>query len=382
LLLFVGFAHLPALRKGLGHGSVRQPEPREAPVFDEFLLSVNDEQSQVVSASDLPQLGLKEREHLQEWVLAHPELLGSGVAVVTSEFDKWQSASGEAIADRLDVLGLGPDGRLVVVELKRDLAPHTVHMQAVNYAAMVSRLSTRDVAELWAAWRSTKDQPLDVESVEAELQTKWLLTPDTIKSPRIVLIAAGFPASVTASVVWLNEQGVSMDLIRFRPYQLEDGRVLVNFTRIFPVPSVEDFTIGRRTSPSSAAEGKGPGAAWDLEALRRLAEQGNDATLAMLDLCAADEADGVSVQDVAAQASITWGQVRGQLAGLTMRLKNPKYGFAQNDWPVKIEWLNGGVASYRLPPELVPLWRQVRGLEPPSAPSQNPSDPPAVETEY
>ncbi len=351
-------------------------------MFDEFLLSVADKQSTVVAATALPQLGLKEREHLQEWVLAHPEVLGAGVAVVTSEFDKWQAASGEVVADRLDVLGLGPDGRLVVVELKRDLAPHTVHMQAVNYAAMVSRLTTRDVAELWAAWHATQDQPLDVASVEAELQTKWLLTPDTIKSPRVVLIAAGFPASVTASVVWLNEQGVSLDLIRFRPYRLDDGRVLVNFTRIYPVPSVEDFTIGRRTvTTSTPVESPGPGAAWDLDSLRRLAEQGNDATLAMLDLCAADEAHGVTVQDVAAHASITYGQVRGQLAGLTMRLKNPKYSFEQTSWPVEFDWGPEGLVTYRMPPELVPLWREVRGLEQPSPTSQKPAELPATETE-
>lgn len=350
-------------------------------MFDEFLLSVQDDKSQVIAASGLPQLGLREREHLQGWVLAHPEVLGTGVAIVTSEFDRWQAASGELVADRLDVLGLGSDGRLVVVELKRDLAPHTVHMQAVNYAAMVSRLTTRDVAELWVARHGTPEQPLDVDSVEAELQTKWLLTPDTIKSPRVVLIAAGFPASVTASVVWLNEQGVSVDLIRFRPYRLEDGRVLVNFTRIFPVPSVEDFTIGRRTSVSpTAAEPSGPGADWDLDSLRRLAEQGNDATLAMLDLCAADEAEGVSVLDVAKQASITYGQVRGQLAGLTMRLKNPKYGFAQTTWPVEIDWRSGGVASYRLPPDLVPLWRQARGLDAAPATQQSPSTTDKTET--
>ncbi len=341
-------------------------------MFDEFLLSVDGPQSQAVASSSLPELSLKEREHLQAWVLAHPELLGPGVSVVTSEFDKWQSASGEVVADRLDVLGIGRDGRLVVVELKRNLAPHTVHMQAVNYAAMVSRLTPRDVAELWVAHRKETQQSLDVESVQADLEATWLLTTETIRSPRIVLIAAGFPASVTASVVWLNEQGVSVDLIRFRPYRLQSGQVLVTFTRIFPVPSVEDFTIGRRTSgPTSSPVAEGPGAPWDHDSLRRLAEQANDATLAMLDLCAADEADGVSVQDIIEQASITNGQVKGQLAGLTMRLKNPRYGFAQTRWPVDIEWGPGGVASYRLPDDLVPLWRQVRGLDTPA------TDPPS-----
>jgi len=162
--------------------------------------------------------------------------------------------------------------------------------------------------------------------------------------------------------VWLNEQGVSLDLIRFRPYRLEDDQLLVNFTRIFPVPSVEDFTIGRRVAGSSVVEAQGSGEPWDRNALAKLVAQGNEATLAMMDLCAADEADGVSVLDVAEQASINHDQVRGQLAGLTMRLKNPKYGFAQNRWPVEVDWRSGGVASYRLPPELVPLWRSVRGL--------------------
>lgn len=341
-------------------------------MFDEFLLSVQGKESQVLGATALPQLGLKEREHLQEWVLAHPELLGPGVAVVTSEFDKWQAASGEVVADRLDVLALGNDGRLVVVELKRDLAPHTVHMQALNYAAMVSRLTTRDVAELWVSWHGTTDKPLDPAAVEDELQTKWLLTPASIKSPRIVLIAAGFPSSVTASVVWLNEQGVSVDLIRFRPYQLLDQSVLVNFTKIYPVPTVEDFTIGRKKVTSNPdIESLEPGAPWDLEALTRLADQANEATLAVLDLCAADEASGVTVQDVMEHASITYGQVKGQLAGLTMRLKNPKYGFAQNTWPMEIDWQPGGVASYRLPGELVPLWRQARALDQPPLLSQN-----------
>ena len=344
-------------------------------MFDEFLLAVDAAASTKVTASSLPGLGLMERQHLQEWVLAHPELLGAGVAVVTSEFDKWQDAQGADVADRLDILGIDRDGRLVVVELKRDVAPHTTHMQALNYAAMVSRLTVRDVAELWVAWRGTKDQPLDVESVEAELETKWLLTADTIKSPRLVLIASDYPSSVTSTVVWLNEQGVSIDLVRFRPYKLPDGQVLVNFTRIFPIPNVEDFTIGKKTPGTPDSSSVGPGEPWDLAGFQRLAEQGNETTLALLDLCAVAGDGAVSVQDIAVHASVTTAQVRGQLAGLTMRLRNPKNGFTQTAWPVDITWLNGGVASYTMPSDLVALWKQARGLDTVIAPSQNPSVP-------
>ena len=336
-------------------------------MYDEFLLSVDSSHAEVINPVSLPELSLTERQHLQEWVLKHPDLLGTGVAVVTSEYDKWQTASGELVQDRLDVLGLDRDGRLVVAELKRDLAPHTVHMQAINYAAMVSRLKPRDVAELWAHTHRTADGPLDVDSVLADLESNWLLTAESIKSPRIVLMAANYPASVTASVVWLNEQGVDITLIRFRPYQLATGQVMVTFTRTYPVPSVEEFTIGRRTAQAAESADPGPGAPWDLAAFQRLAAQANDATLALLDLCAADEASGVSVQDIMAHADISVGQVKGQLAGFTMRLRNPKYGFTQTEWPVSITWLPGGVASYRMASDLGALWLQARGVNVPVA---------------
>ena len=78
----------------------------------------------------LADAGFKEREHLQEWVLTHPEIIGPDVMIVTFEFDKWSSAGGEQ-KDRLDVLGLGKDGRIVVAELKRGRAPDTTDMQAL-----------------------------------------------------------------------------------------------------------------------------------------------------------------------------------------------------------------------------------------------------------
>jgi RecB family endonuclease NucS len=80
----------------------------------------------------LSEAGFTERNHLQEWVIAHPEMLGPGVMVVTLEFDHWRSAAGTHERDRLDVLGLDRDGRLVVAELKRDVAPDTVEMQALK----------------------------------------------------------------------------------------------------------------------------------------------------------------------------------------------------------------------------------------------------------
>src|ERR1700761_1212647 len=104
------------------------------------------------------------------------------------------------------------------------------------------------------------------------------MTAETVRRPRIALVASDFPSVVTAAVVWLNEQAVDMSLIRFRAYRLPDEQIVVSFTRLFPVPDVEEFTIGRRSDPAGS-DTASDGAPWDEQGLRRLAQSGNPATL-------------------------------------------------------------------------------------------------------
>jgi hypothetical protein len=343
-------------------------------VFEELVLLVDGSGSTMVPTTQLASLELKEREHLQEWVLKHPQVLGDGVRIVAREYDGWQSASGDPVRDRLDVLGLAPDGRLVVGELKRGVAPHSIHMQAINYAAMVSRLSCRDVAELYVKDQRRHGTLLDVEAVLTEFETGFLLNEESVRTPRIVLVAAEFPTSVTTSVVWLNERSVDISLVRYRAYRLESGQVMVTFSRFFPVPSVEEFTVGRlRTTDNNEATVTAE--PWNEAALRRLAERGNVATVALLDLCAASE-EPVGVSDIQTHAGLTYGQVRGQLAGFTMLLRNKRNGFKQSGWPVHITWLPGGVASYKMEPGLRSMWTMLRAnaQTPASLTTANPAE--------
>ncbi|MFI7357303.1 hypothetical protein ACIBTP_25620 [Streptomyces avidinii] len=96
----------------------------------DHLFTVDGGSAAPVSATTLAAEGLFERQHLQEWVIAHPQVLGESVLVITSEFDRWADTDGVPERDRLDVLGLDATGRLVVVELKRGTADRDVHLQA------------------------------------------------------------------------------------------------------------------------------------------------------------------------------------------------------------------------------------------------------------
>lgn len=340
-------------------------------MYDEVLISVQATQASTVAPTTLANLGLQERAHLQEWVIKHPEIIGPGVEIVTSEYGLWETADGVPVANRLDILAVDSDGRLIVVELKRGLAESSVHMQAINYAAMVSRLSLEDVADLYVRFRAGSS-PTDPDAARTILETQYLLTLDGIRKPRIVLIAGDFPSSVTASVVWLNEQQVDISLIRFRVYEVA-GETLASFNQLFPVPDVEEFTIGRRQTVDSTAAGSRKaetGEPWTHEALEKLSQVANSAPLAMLDLCAAADGESVTVSDIATSAGVTVGSVRGQLAGLTMQLKNPGNGFKQRTWPVAVTWGPGGVANYTMDDELATWWRSIRALS--TAPSGGP----------
>jgi hypothetical protein len=78
---------------------------------------------------------LRECSRLKEWVLSLPAALDSNV-MMAFEFDRWPaSASADRERDRLDVLGLDGDGRLVVAKLKGHRAPATgnrVNMKAIK----------------------------------------------------------------------------------------------------------------------------------------------------------------------------------------------------------------------------------------------------------
>ena len=85
--------------------------------------------------------GNLETSHLNV-VVEHPEVLGDNVRIVTTQYGKWSSDSGDLAKERLDILGLDSSGQLVVVELKRG-TDQNVHMQAIPWnRVMVSGMSS------------------------------------------------------------------------------------------------------------------------------------------------------------------------------------------------------------------------------------------------
>ena len=73
--------------------------------------------SETISPQTFEEIDIDERYDLEEWIKQNPDILGERLFIVTSEFDKFEKTQ-----KRLDLLALDADGKLVIVELKRDAA--------------------------------------------------------------------------------------------------------------------------------------------------------------------------------------------------------------------------------------------------------------------
>jgi hypothetical protein len=329
-------------------------------VADEHVFTVAGATAVPATPISLVEAGFTERSHLQEWVIAHPEILGPGVLIVTMEFERWRSASGGQERDRLDVLGLDRNGRLVVAELKRDVAPDTVEMQALKYAAMASRFTAETLAAQHAQYLSRRKKPTE-ESEARELleaHSGYELVPEHLAKPRIVLLASSFPPVVTATAVWLTEMSLDITLMRFQAYRAE-GQVLVTVSQLYPVRDVEEFTVApvRSSKPATEAD-KLPDVPWRADDLRKLRDIASSTVLAALDLCAASPGGWIPLRQIEECAGRELAQARADLAVLTMTVKRH---FGRSNWPFVVQWAAGGEqqAYYSMSADVAAIWREL-----------------------
>ncbi|MFJ3662622.1 DNA-binding protein [Streptomyces sp. NPDC090119] len=223
----------------------------------DHLFTVTGETAIPISRTGLAAESLLERQHLQEWVIAHPQVLGESVLVITAEYDRWADTDGVPARDRLDVLGLDATGRLVVVELKRGTADRDVHLQAITYAALVSRFDLDTLAAAHRDFLSRRGSDLDIDACKQRLldhvDGEW--SPELLQRPRQVIIAADFPKQVTHSVVWLSEMSLDIDLIQVGLWKVGE-HIVAGFTKVYPTPEVEEFTLAPTRIEGEAAAKK------------------------------------------------------------------------------------------------------------------------------
>lgn len=185
-------------------------------------------------------LNLREREHLQEWLVRMPDALGEDLLIVQKEFDGFADTR-----ERLDLLALDKEGRLVVIENKLDDSGRDVVWQALKYVAYCSSLKKAQIVEIYQKyldqWSEDADAATNIcEFLGAEELDEVVLNPGN--EQRLVLVAANFRKEVTATVLWLIGHGVRAQCFRVIPYSF-GGELFVDLRQIIPTPEAADYMI-------------------------------------------------------------------------------------------------------------------------------------------
>jgi len=331
----------------------------------ELVFAFKNKTAQPIKPTDLASLGLKEREHLQSWVVDHPAIIGPDVMVVSVEYDKWVAPNGASPKDRLDILGLGSDGRLVVAELKRGKAPEAVELQAIKYAAMASRMSLEALVNLLFEFRKATNPQFSPEEALGEIMshTQEAITEDTLTRPRIVLLAEAFKEVTTSSVIWLCEQGLDITMKCFQAYQTHSDDNILTVSQYYPVADVSEFQLGPGKKRSRLVQQeKLPEIPWSSGDLRLLIEKGFVMPLTILDMCSLKPGDIISSSDVYQQAGIKQQSGMGRMAGFGLSIRRT---FGRSNFPWHSQWAAGGMPQqyYWLDETIATEWRELRGLK-------------------
>lgn len=204
-----------------------------------LILTVRQKETQAIEPVQLSDLGILERRDLQEWILRHPNVLGESLLVLDYEFNQFSD-----VKDRIDILAVDEDGRLVIVELKRDEHGQHADLQALRYAAKLRSMSLDDAAKVLANSSHRSGTVL----TEADARQKILDFlgggPEFIElsaEPRIILAGPGFGKDLTTTVLFLRDHGIDVSCVRLRAYPIGPDDVVLVPERLIPIPETEEY---------------------------------------------------------------------------------------------------------------------------------------------
>ncbi len=155
--------------------------------------------------------------HLHTWIERDPFLLETGLVIVGSEFPVDEGKG------RLDLLALDPQGRWVVIELKRDLLTPDVFGQALYYAACIARLPYMQLAARVEAYLQTR-APAGPRLADLLAERDAGEDPqNTSREVRIYVVGTRRTPSLEAMAAYLANYEVPLSLVSYDVYATPTG---------------------------------------------------------------------------------------------------------------------------------------------------------------
>lgn len=210
---------------------------------------VNGQNIQRLTKRKFKEIGTKEQD-IQDVAKYNPDILGEPLFVIGEELNLCNETK-----KHLDLLAIDENGKVVVIEFKRDVDGFHMDLQAIRYASMARLLTIEKLIE----YRSEFTQK-DKDQAEQELMD--FLGDDYIEkielnnaNVRIMLVNQDFSSEITNCVIWLNEQGLDIQCVKIEPYDL-NGQILWDIDTIIPVKEVQEYQMTLKEKQQSDQETK------------------------------------------------------------------------------------------------------------------------------
>ena len=193
--------------------------------------------------------------------------MGEPLKIVAS-----QLAGFDRTHDRVDLLALDENGKLVVVEIKRDDSSSSQDLQGLRYAAYCSALTAEQVVGLYRAYeRAERTRELASNEARKELEdfihTESLDALDEDDVPRLILVATGFQVGVTNTALWLRRNSdLDITCVQVQPYEI-NGEIVLASTVLIPLPEAEEYQSRLKEKERKARHHR-EGASVDFEVVR------------------------------------------------------------------------------------------------------------------
>ncbi len=209
-----------------------------------YRINLETNRIEALTEKSFSELKLTERHHLQEWLAHTPNALGEELLIIQKEFDGFDDTR-----ERLDLLALDKDGRLVVIENKLDDSGRNVVWQALKYASYCSGLTKEKIIDIYQQYLDKyRGQMAVVDARQGLLdffdETDYeeiRLNPGN--EQRIIMVAANFRKEVTSTALWLLGYRIKLQCFKVTPYQ-RTGELFLNVDQIIPPPEAADYMIG------------------------------------------------------------------------------------------------------------------------------------------
>lgn len=206
-----------------------------------YLIDRDQNRIQALQPSTLSSLGFQERPNVQEWIAALPSSLGEDLLIIQKEFDGFDDTR-----ERLDLLAIDKQGRLVIIENKLDDSGKDVTWQAIKYAAYCSSLAREDVVRIAQDFFDEELPGRDAVAVISDFLGVENLEGVQINegaSQRVFMIATHLRKEVTATALWLANFGLDVRCFKLSPFTL-GTQLFLTIEQVIPVPEAQDFMIG------------------------------------------------------------------------------------------------------------------------------------------